>query len=162
MTRAGERKRILIAEPDPSISEALREFLEHVGYDAEVADNQEDIVAVIKKGGTGVVIIDFLLNATGDGDLLGNIHAIDPTVCAVMLLSFPLAEYVVSAFRKGAFDVVIKPVDLFELDEIAKRAFKRYELNKAYHFVSQNLEKINELARRGVLVTQELLSDPVS
>jgi len=162
MTRARERKRILIAEPDPSISETLREFLEHIGYDAEVADNRDDIVAAVREGGPGVVIIDFLLNATGDGDLLGDIHAIDPAVCGVVLLSFPLVEYVINAFRKGAFDVVVKPVDLFELDEIAKRAFERYELNKAYHFVSQNLERINELKQRGELVSHGTISEPVS
>ena len=162
MTRARERKRILIAEPDASISETLRDFLEHIGYDAEVADNRDDILAAVKEGGFGVVIIDFLLNASGDGDLLGDIHAIDPAICGIMLLSFPLAEYVINAFGKGAFDVVIKPVDLFELDEIAKRASERYELNKAYQFVSRNLEKINELQQNGELISHRDISEPVS
>ncbi len=159
MTQAGERKRILVAEPDPSICETLREFLEHIGYDAVVADNRVDVTAHLRQGGFGVVIVDYLLNAAGDGDLLREIHSIDPTTCAIMLLSFPLVEYVIHAFRKGAFDVVVKPVDLFELDEIVKRAFARNELNQAYDYVSKNRDRINELIRRGEIAA---LPEPVS
>jgi DNA-binding NtrC family response regulator len=153
MAPAERTQKILIAEPEPSISEALKEFLLHVGYQAEIAMSREDIVATAVEQRYGVVILDHLLNSSGDGDILEELRAAGPSICIIMLISYPLVEYVIAAYRKGVFDVVIKPVDLFELDEIIQRAFRQHELNRACQFVSENRERIDELIADGDFVS---------
>lgn len=152
MIQARRPQRVLVAEPDPTISGTLREFLIHIGYEADTADNRADVLEKVSNDGYGVIVLDHLLNSSGDGDLLDDLRCMDPSICVIMLISFPLVEYVITAFRKGAVDVVVKPVDLFELDEIVKRAFSRYELNKVYRYVRDNRERIDELIQSGEVV----------
>ncbi|UCE25493.1 MAG: response regulator [Candidatus Zixiibacteriota bacterium] len=140
--------RIIIAEPDPSIADTLKEFLEHIGYEAITVDRRDDIVRVTVEQKCGVVIVDHLLNSAKATEILDELLAVDSTICVIILISCPLVEYVVGAFRKGAFDVVIKPVDLFELDEIVHRAFEQHETNKVRQFVTANLEDFRELMDR--------------
>lgn len=156
--------RILIAEPDPSIADTLQEFLEHIGYDAITADRHDDIIRIAAEEKCGVVILDHLLNSSAEANVLDELLAVDSTICVIMLISYPLVEYVITAYRRGAFDVVIKPVDLFELDEIVHKAFARHELNKAGQFVAANLEGVKELMSRGEAAIQgrrELVSSEV-
>ena len=124
--------RILVADPDPCISQTLQEFLIHAGFRAETAGNRDDVLEMTADGEYGVVILDHLLNAYGDVDIVEQLKETNPEVCTIILVSYPLVEYVLVAFRKGAFDVIIKPVDLFELRDTIDRAFQQHTLNKAY------------------------------
>ena len=141
--------RIIIAEPDPSIADTLKEFLEHIGYEAITVDRHDQVVRVAVEEKCGVVLLDHLLSFTSETGVLDELQAVDSTICVIMLVSCPLVEYVVAAFRRGAFDVLIKPVDLFELDRVVHNAFERHEFNKVIQFVTANLESIKELMEQG-------------
>ena len=147
--------RIIIAEPDPSIADTLKEFLEHIGYEAITVDRHDEVVRVTVEEKGGVVLLDHLLSITSETDVLDELMATDSTMCVIMMVSCPLVEYVVAAFRRGAFDVVIKPVDLFELDRIVHKACDRHEFNKVLQFVTANLESVKELMGRKVEAQHE-------
>ncbi len=138
-------KRILIAEPDKCIADALKEFLIHAGYVADIIDDRELVARKAAEGRFGVVIVDHLFNASGDTQILEALLETDPTICVIVMTSYPLVECVISDYRKGAFDVLVKPVDLFELNQIVARAFRQYRLNCAYRLVAENLDRIEQL-----------------
>jgi len=138
-------KRILIAEPDTCIANTLKEFLVHAGYEAEITADREMIARKATEEHFGVVLVDHLFNASGGTEILETLLDSDPTICVIIMTSYPLVECIISAYRKGAVDVVIKPVDLFELDQIVARAFRQYRLNCAYRMVAENLDRIEQL-----------------
>jgi len=138
-------KRILIAEPDQCIAETLKEFLIHAGYATEIIADRDLIAARVSDSQFGIVIVDYLFNASGGTEILETVLEADPTICVIVLTSYPLVECVISAFRKGAFDVIVKPVDLFELNRIVASASKRYRLNRAYRLIIENLDRVEEL-----------------
>lgn len=138
-------KRVLIAEPDTCIADTLREFLVYAGYVAETIDDRDLVAKVAAEDGYGVVLIDQLFSSSGGTGILEALLEANPAICVIVLTSYPLVECVISAYRKGAFDVVVKPVDIFELHRIVARAFQRYRLNCAYRLVAENLDKIEEL-----------------
>ena len=137
-------EKIIVADPDPSISETLREFLVHIGYRAEPAESRDEVMAKVAEGEYGVVIIVHLFNAYGETDIVEQLKSVNPEICTIILVSYPLVEYVLTAFRKGAFDVIIKPVDLFELRETIERAIRQHKLNMAYR---QALKNAGDTAR---------------
>ena len=137
--------RILIAEPDTCISNTLREFLVHAGYFAEIIDDRRMVAEKATRERFGVVLIDHLFNASGGTEILETILDTDPTICVVIMTSYPLVECIISAYRKGAIDVVVKPVDLFELNQIVARAFRQHRLNCAYRLVAENLDRIEQV-----------------
>lgn len=140
-------QRILVADPDSCIAETLQEFLIHVGYRAEIAGNRDEVLKMAVDGEYGVVILDHLINAFGDTDILEQLKETNPEICTIILVSYPLVEYVLAAFRKGAFDVIIKPVDLFELQETIERAIRQYKLNRAYREALENADDTAKIPR---------------
>ncbi len=138
-------QRILVSDPDPCISETLQEFLIHAGFRAETAGNRDEVLNMAADGSFGVVILDHLLNAYGEIDIVEQLKETNPEVCTIILISYPLVEYVLVAFRKGAFDVIIKPVDLFELRDTIDRAFRQHKLNRAYLEAVRRADKAAEI-----------------
>ncbi len=138
-------RRLLVAERENEISETLCEYLEYSGYETVTALTVDDVFDAVRQEGVGIVILDYCFCCSTSPSVLEKLVEINPQVVVIMMLSYPMIDYVIEAYRKGAFDVIIKPVDLFELDDILGRAFKQYEINAVYRYVSENLDRINEL-----------------
>ena len=135
-------KSILIAENDESICATLKEYLDHHGYQAYSACERDEIVPTALSEGCGVVILDHHLSAGGHPEVLNQLLEANPTIAVIVLISYPLVDLVVDTYRKGAFDVAVKPVDLFDLSDTIEKAFERHELNKAYRFIMKNRDKV--------------------
>ncbi|MEW6413044.1 MAG: response regulator [Candidatus Zixiibacteriota bacterium] len=144
-------KRVLIAEREPEISETLCEYLEYSGFETVTAKTAEEVLLKVADEAIGVVIADHCLCCSTSPSVLEKLVEVNPGIVVIMMLSYPMVDYVIEAYRKGAFDVIVKPVDLFELDDILRRGFGQYEMNKVYHFVSKNLDRINQVLDSGQL-----------
>ena len=97
MTKTSETTtpRVLIADDQPDILEALRLLLKPEGYRVETAGSPAEVLAAVSSGGFDAVLID--LNYTRDTtsgeeglDLLARLQALDsslPVVVIILLLS---------------------------------------------------------------------------
>lgn len=138
-------KSILIAEQDSTICATLKEYLDHHGYQAHSVCDREEIVARATENGCGVVILDHHLSASNHPQVLELLLKANPTIAVIVLISYPLVDLVVQSYRKGAFDVAVKPVDLFDLSDTIKRAFEQHQINKAYRYIVENRGKFDDL-----------------
>ncbi|UCC45186.1 MAG: response regulator, partial [Candidatus Zixiibacteriota bacterium] len=142
MTSSPRPQKILIAEKDKSIRDTLVEYFKHAGYEAYGVCERQDIVARAVGEGCSVVVLDYHLSSGQHPEILDELLQADAAICVVLLTSYALVELVIDAYRRGAFDVVPKPLDLFELGEVVERAFAQHELNMIHAFVRQNMNRI--------------------
>jgi DNA-binding NtrC family response regulator len=146
--------RILIADDQPDVLEALRLMLKAEGYQIESASAPSAIIAALEARDFDVVLMD--LNYTRDTtsgqeglDLLGKIQAIDTILPVVVMTAWGSVELAVEAMRRGARDFIQKPWDNARLLTIVRT---QVELSKALR-QGQRLEAENRLLRADGLPT---------
>jgi DNA-binding NtrC family response regulator len=140
--------RILIADDQLDVLEALRLMLKAEGYQIESANSPPGIVAALEARDFDVVLMD--LNYTRDTtsgqeglDLLAKIQAIDSILPVVVMTAWGSVELAVEAMRRGARDFIQKPWDNARLLSIVRT---QVELSKALR-QGQRLEAENRLLR---------------
>jgi DNA-binding NtrC family response regulator len=108
--------RLLLADDQPSILEALRLLLKSEGYEIQTASSPAAILRAVEDRELDAVLMD--LNYTRDTtsgreglDLLTRLQAIDTTLPVVVMTAWGSVDLAVEAMRRGARDFVQKPWD---------------------------------------------------
>ena len=106
--------RILVADDQADVREALRLLLKAEGYAIETAASPAEVLSVLQKRELDVALID--LNYARDTtsgqeglDLLTRLQAMDWTLPVVVMTAWASVEMAVEAMRRGARDFVAKP-----------------------------------------------------
>ncbi|HSD67755.1 MAG TPA: sigma-54 dependent transcriptional regulator, partial [Vicinamibacteria bacterium] len=106
--------RVLAADDQPDVLEALRLLLKPEGFELETADSPAAVLAAVESRELDVALVD--LNYTRDTtsgregmDLLSRLQAIDPTLPVVVMTAWGSVDVAVEAMRRGARDFVQKP-----------------------------------------------------
>lgn len=120
MKMSTSTRRVLIADDQPDVIEALRLLLKAEGYAIETAASPAGVRAALDDREFDVILMD--LNYTRDTtsgqeglDLLTQIQAIDATVPVVVMTAWGSIDIAVEAMRRGARDFVQKPWDNLRL-----------------------------------------------
>src|SRR5207237_7752819 len=140
--------RVLIADDQPDVLEALRLLLKGEGYKIDSAGSPAAILEAIDSDEYDAVLMD--LNYARDTtsgqeglDLLSQIRAHDQTLPVVVMTAWGSVEVAVEAMRRGARDFVQKPWENARLLTILRT---QVELARAIRH-SQRLEAENRLLR---------------
>src|SRR5215210_7276352 len=158
--------RVLIADDQFDVLEALRLLLKGEGLQLETASSPAGVLAAVEAREFDVALID--LNYTRDTtsgeeglNLLSRIQGIDPTLPVVVMTAWGSVEVAVEAMRRGARDFIQKPWDNARLLSILRT---QIELGQALRR-GQRLEAENQLLRDGdarpVLIAQSAAMQPV-
>ena len=157
--------RVLIADDQPDVLEALRLMLKGEGFQIESANSPSAVLAALEIRDFDVVIMD--LNYTRDTtsgqeglDLLIKIQAIDSTLPVVVMTAWGSVDLAVEAMRRGARDFIQKPWDNARLLAIVQT---QAELSQALRR-SQRLEAENLLLRndnRPMMIAESPAMQPV-
>ncbi|HYP02846.1 MAG TPA: sigma-54 dependent transcriptional regulator [Pyrinomonadaceae bacterium] len=142
--------RVLVADDQPDVLEALRLLLKGEGYRIEAVSSPADVLAAIKVREFDLLLID--LNYTRDTtsgqeglDLLSRIQALDTGLPVVVMTAWGSVEVAVEAMRRGARDFIQKP---WENARILSVVRTQIELSRALR-KGQRLEAENKLLRDG-------------
>ncbi|MCU0482676.1 MAG: sigma-54 dependent transcriptional regulator [Chloroflexi bacterium] len=148
MTERGRAPRILIADDQPDVLEALRLLLKPRGFAVETASSPAEVVAQVQKQELDTALVD--LNYTRDTtsgqeglDLLARLQALDPSLPVVVMTAWGTVDVAVEAMRRGARDFVQKPWDNERLVAIVRT---QTELARALRW-GQRLEAENRVLR---------------
>ena len=140
--------RILIADDQPDIIQALRLLLKGAGYGIETATSPASALAAAREKELDVVLMD--LNYARDTtsgreglELIPQIRSSDPNLPIVVMTAWGSVEGAVEAMRRGARDYVEKPWDNQRL--LATLA-AQVELGRALR-QTQRLEQENDRLR---------------
>lgn len=159
--------RLLIADDQPDLLEALRLLLKGEGYQIEMAKSPAAVIKAVEARDYDLVLMD--LNYARDTtsgheglDLLQRLQALDPTLPVVVMTAWASVEIAVEAMRRGARDFVTKPWDNPRLLAIVKNQIDLGSAVRGY----QRLEQENRLLRANAatgptLIAQSAVMRPV-
>jgi len=148
ITSAPRAARILVADDQPDILEALRLLLKGEGFQAETVKTPQGVLKALEARDFDLVIMD--LNYTRDTtsgqeglDLLQRIQNLDATLPVVVITAWGSVDVAVEAMRRGARDFITKPWDNARL---LATVTTQVELGSAVRRY-QRLEQENECLR---------------
>jgi len=140
--------RILVADDQPDVLEALRLLLKAEGYQIETAKSPGAVLKAVEARDFSLAIID--LNYARDTtsgqeglDLLAKLQTADPSLPVVVMTAWASVEVAVEAMRRGAKDFITKPWENPRLLAIVRNQIELAGAVRAY----RRLEQENQLLR---------------
>ena len=141
--------RVLVADDQPDVLEALRLLLKSHGYEAETVSSPAAVLAALDKRDYDALLLD--MNYTRDTtsgreglDVLLKLQALEPHLPVIVMTAWGSIDNAVEAMRRGARDYIEKPWDNARLMAILGT---QIELGRALRR-AQRLESENRLLRR--------------
>lgn len=157
--------RVLIADDQSDIRDALRLLLKRESYETQSAASPAEAISAIEAREFDAVIMD--LNYARDTtsgqeglDLLNRMQALDSTLPVIVMTAWGSVEVAVEAMRRGARDFIQKPWDNARLLTIIRT---QIDLRNALRQASR-LEAENRLLRaesRPTLIAESAVMQPV-
>lgn len=160
--------RILIADDQADVLEALRLLLKSEGYATEAVKSPAAVIKAVEARDYAMVLMD--LNYARDTtsgqeglELLQKLQAIDATLPVVVMTAWASVDVAVEAMRRGARDFVTKPWDNPRLLAIVRNQIDLGHAVRAY----RRLEQENQLLRNSggksgpTLIAQSAAMRPV-
>ena len=142
--------RILIADDQPDVIDALRLLLVDDGYDVTPATSPSEALGKLEAVDFDLAILD--LNYTRDTtsgqegyDLMERLRALDPTLPVLVMTAWSSVAGAVEAMRRGARDYIEKPWDD---EKLLVGVRTQIELRRAVRR-SQRLQEANTRLQRG-------------
>ncbi|MBI2498448.1 MAG: sigma-54-dependent Fis family transcriptional regulator [Opitutae bacterium] len=140
--------RILVADDQPDVLEALRLLLKAEGYQIETAKSPNAVLKAVEARDFSLAIID--LNYARDTtsgqeglDLLARLQTADPSLPVVVMTAWASVEVAVEAMRRGAKDFITKPWENPRLLAIVRNQIELAGAVRAY----RRLEQENQILR---------------
>ena len=119
---AASAARVLVVDDDAEIRAVLEEFLVLGGYQVSTAEDGATAVRRIVEAPPDVVLLDIHMPGLSGTDALPSIRAVAPRAVVIMVSGTGDVDLAKRSLAAGAFDYVVKPVDLNYLTESLEAA----------------------------------------
>ena len=135
--------RILIVDDEVEITEILADLLSE-DYDCLRAGSAEQALALLHQNQFQLVISDITMPGMSGLDMIPHVKALAPETVVVMISGMQTVESAIGALRLGAFDYLMKPFDLRQVEAVVKRALEHHDLVVAKQRYENHLEELVE------------------
>lgn len=141
---------VLVVDDEDGIRQALDRFLTRLGYAVVQAPGGAEALALLRDARPTAMLSDIRMPHMTGVELVPKALAVDPDIAIIMLTAIDEPRTAVECLKLGAFDYLIKPVDLEELELALQAALRARQLE----IDRRNLEQW--LAREVAVRTREL------
>lgn len=117
--------RILLVDDEEELVSALCERLQMRGYEAEYVLSGADAVQRVRENPYDVAVIDVMMPDMNGLETLLNIKKLRPETQVILLTGRSDEEDSKTGLKHGAFDYLIKPVNIAKLIELMLKAVER-------------------------------------
>ena len=135
--------RILIVDDEVEITEILADLLSE-DYECLKAGSAEDALARLRESEFQLVISDITMPGMSGLEMIPHVKKLSPETVVVMISGMQTVESAIGALRLGAFDYLMKPFDLRQVEAVVKRALEYHDLVLAKQRYENHLEELVE------------------
>src|SRR5436309_4886232 len=122
--------RILVADDHDALRRGLVRGLTEAGHEVEEASNGNAAIERLHDSYFDVVLSDLKMGGSDGMDVLRTTRAMHPTAAVILMTAFGSVNTAVEAMKIGAFDYVLKP---FEIEEMEVKIEKALEMKRLKH-----------------------------
>ncbi|MGD9721571.1 MAG: sigma-54-dependent transcriptional regulator [Pirellulales bacterium] len=133
--------RVLIVDNEASHAEAVAESLARVGYECTVATSGPQGAKLIERDSFDLVITDLVMNDVDGLQLLALAKEKLPDAEVILVTGHGTIPSAVTAMQQGAFNYLLKPLDLSQLRAVAEKASASLRLRRQNAELNRRLDE---------------------
>src|SRR5215218_4332119 len=114
--------RLLLVDDEPNVLYTLELGLAAEGLEILTARTARDALALVRTAAPDAVVLDLRLPDGSGLDVFDAARVVDPHLPVVVITAHGTTDTAIEAMKRGAFEYLLKPVDLHQLQEVVGRA----------------------------------------
>ncbi|MCU0538472.1 MAG: response regulator [Desulfobacterales bacterium] len=116
--------KLLVVDDEEKVRIYLARLLVNRGYQVETAADGASALEKLTHQEFDVVLLDIIMPGMGGMEVLPQLKKLKPKVQVIMLTGNASVTIGVESIKRGAFDYLLKPVDLERLNECLTQALE--------------------------------------
>lgn len=112
---------ILLIDDEESQLESLKSFLERRGFKVFTANNGLEGLRIVSNNIIDLVLTDFRMPEISGLSVIEKVKEINPNIDAVVMTAYSSVTDAVNIMKAGAYDYLVKPIDLNQLLTLIER-----------------------------------------
>ena len=141
------KKKILIIDDDATFRLTLRATLEQAGYEIHEAEDGRIGLQRLREMVFDLILLDLRMKDMQGDEALRRIKEMSPAVPVVIITAYATVQTAVETLKQGAFDYLIKPVDMDALLAIVSKALRYYELESENQVLKERIGEQFDFSR---------------
>ena len=125
-----KKMKVLIVDNEMDFASILAERLRLRKFEAETAFSGQEGLATVSVFHPDVMILDLRMPDMSGLDVLARVKALDPAIEVILLTGHGSFEDGIAGMELGAFDYLVKPIDLVLLMEKITEACQKKSLRQ--------------------------------
>jgi len=121
---------VLVVDDEPEFRELTVKMLKRRGIEARGAENGEEALEILQRAPLDVVLLDVKMPGMDGIETLRQIRIQNPLVEVVLLTGHASVESGIEGMKQGAFDYLMKPIELEPLLEKLSFAYEKKRLHQ--------------------------------
>lgn len=147
------KEKILVVDDEETLRTLLREIVQELGFECDIASNGLECLDSIKQGKNyDIILMDIQMPKLNGIETLKNLKRLSPDLSVIMVSASRKFENVRIALQEGSYDYIVKPFDINEIEAVVNRAVERTRL------IRENRDYQHNLEEKVFQQTQELIS----
>lgn len=132
------RFRLYVVDDDELIRGALKSSFENK-YDVDLFDTAEAALGALSENPPDLVLLDLGLPGMSGIEALKIFKERRPATLVVVITAYEDADRIISAMKLGAYDYIVKPLEMQTLDVTVQNAFESVRLRKEIEGLQEQL-----------------------
>jgi two-component system response regulator HydG len=158
-TATGAPIRVLIVDNDAAHAEAVADSLDRVGYESTVATSGAEGARLLEESVFDLVITDLRMNDVDGLAILNRAKELLPDSEVILVTGHGSVPSAVSAMQQGAFNYLLKPLDLAQLRAVTEKAVASLQLRRANTELNRRLDE--KFGFEGVIGNSPQMNDTI-
>jgi two-component system response regulator HydG len=133
--------KVLVIDDDAAHADAVADSLARVGYDCTVATTGAEGITLLGRDTFEVIVTDLRMKDTTGMDVLQQAKNLLPDAEVIVVTGHGTIQSAVEAMQQGAFNYLLKPLDLKQLRAVVDTAARNQHLRRANAELSRRLDE---------------------
>jgi DNA-binding NtrC family response regulator len=122
--------RILVIDDEPTLRESLQIALSASGYELRTARTGEEGLELLAKESPDLILLDHWLPGINGDQVLQRVKEANPEIPVIIMTAQGSVELAVQSMKMGAFDFLVKPFELDQIEALVQKGLDRIRLKK--------------------------------
>ncbi len=151
--------KILIIDDEPILRQSLEVALRASGYEVFSSHTGEEGLEIFEKEDPDLVLLDHWLPGINGNEVLRVIKEKSPQLPVIIMTAQGSIEMAVNSMKSGAFDFIVKPFDLVQIERVIERGIEQIRLKKEVQWLRAQYQE--RFRQGGIIGVSQKMKDVI-